>query len=204
MKRVVLLTLLLVTLVASKKPNPKTYYSQVYNVNGVEAYILAEPVRPYDIVLGNDKTLNFTSLLTGGLVNNSISTKVSKMISGVVKKTAAEGLKIDAVIYTSGKNITAIKFTDEPTDETLKKARVQKLSGIPVFVMSEPYDDYRVTSDKGGGVKMKSLITAGLINNSIEEDLEKFVKKMKRKYEQGQIDALLYTGGKKVQGIKFK
>jgi len=72
MKRVLLLLIISIVLLSFSKP-PKTYYSQVYNVNGVEAYILSEPVRPYEIVIGNDKSLNFTSLLIGGIIKQYLN-----------------------------------------------------------------------------------------------------------------------------------
>ena len=99
-------------------------YAEVYVVNGLEAYILNEPVRSYEIVYGKGQGINWSSALTGGLINNGISTKVGKFIKGIVKKAKKEGKEVDAVIYTSGKNITAIKFTDEATPENKQKARV--------------------------------------------------------------------------------
>ncbi|AMC10879.1 hypothetical protein Lupro_06305 [Lutibacter profundi] len=181
----------------------KKYFAEVYVVNGVEAYILNEPVRPYEIVYGKGQSINWSSYLTGGLINNSISTKVGKFIKGIVKKATKDNKQIDAVIYTSGKNVTAIKFTDEPTSETKQKATVHRLNGIPTYVMCEPYNEFRVAKSKKGGIKWKSAFTAGLINNSIEQDLMKFAKKYKKMYTKNQIDALYYTSGKSCDGIIF-
>ncbi len=182
----------------------KNYFAEVYVVNGVEAYILNEPVRPYEIVYGKGQGVNWSSAITGGLINNSISTKVGKFIKSVVKKAEKDGKKIDAIIYTSGKNVTAIRFTDEPTKETKQKAKVHRLNGIPTYVMCEPYKDFRVVKSKKGGIKWKSAITGGLINNSIEQDLMKFAKKYKKMYNKKQIDALYYTSGKSCDGIVFE
>jgi hypothetical protein len=203
MKTKINLLLLLFTLLTSNVFSQQKDFAEVYVVNGIEAYILNEPVRPYEIVYGKGQSLNWGSYLTGGLVNPSISSKVGKFIKGIVKKAQEEGKEIDAIIYTSGKNVTAIKFTDEPTDKNLRKARVHRLNGIPTYVMCEPYKKFRVTKSKGGGVKWKSAFTAGLINNSIEEDLMKFAKKYKKMYSKGQVDALYYTSGKSCDGIKF-
>jgi ribosomal protein L25 (general stress protein Ctc) len=178
--------------------------AEVYVVNGVEAYILNEPVRSYEIVYGKGGGLNFGSYLTGGLINPSVSSKVGKFIKGVVKKSEKEGKKIDAIIYTSGKNVTAIKFTDDPTPENRRKAKVHRLNGIPAYVMCDPINDFKVVATKGGGVKWKSAMTGGILNNSIEEDLSKFAKKFKKMYKKGQIDAIYYTSGKSCDGIKFK
>ena len=82
----------------------KKHYAEVYVVNGVEAYILNEPVRPYEIVYGKGQGLSWVSFATGGLINVSISTKVGRMVKRIVKKAEEEGKHIDAVIYTTGKN----------------------------------------------------------------------------------------------------
>lgn len=182
----------------------KKYFAEVYIVNGVEAYILNEPVRPYEIVYGKGQGINWSSAITGGLINSSISTKVGKFIKSVVKKAEKDGKTIDAIIYTSGKNVTAVKFTDEPTEETKQKAKIHRLNGIPTYVMCEPYKEFRVTKSKKGGLKWKSAITGGLINNSIEQDLMKFAKKYKKMYSKQQIDALYYTSGKSCDGIVFE
>ena len=129
---------------------------------------------------------------------------MGKFIKGVVKQAEKDGKQIDAVIYTSGKNVTAIRFTDEATPKTLRKAKVHRLNGIPTYVMCEPYKKFRVTKSKGGGLKWKSAMTGGLINNSIEEDLLKFARKYKKMYSKQQIDALYYTSGKSCDGIKFE
>lgn len=178
--------------------------AEVYIVNGVEAYILNEPVRPYEIVYGKGVSINWSSYLTGGLVNNSISTKIGKFINGVVKKAEKEGKSIDAIIYTSGKNVTAIKFTDEATKKTKQKAKIHRLNGIPIFVMCEPYKDFRVVTSQKGGIKWKSAFTGGIVNNSIEEDLMKFAKKYKKVYANKSVDALYYTSGKSCDGIVFE
>jgi len=200
-KTIILLVLLSITFNSFSQ---KKYFAEVYVVNGVEAYILNEPVRPYEIVYGKGQGINWSSAITGGLINNSISTKVGKFIKSVVKKAEKDGKTIDAIIYTSGKNVTAVKFTDEPTTETKKKAIVHRLNGIPTYVMCEPYKEFRVAKSKRGGIKWKSAITGGLLNNSIEQDLMKFAKKYKKMYNKQQIDALYYTSGKSCDGIIFE
>lgn len=142
--------------------------------------------------------------MTGGLINPSISSKVARFIKGLVKKGTEEGVEFDAIIYTSGKNVVAVKFTDEETKDNKRKARVHRLNGIPTYVMCEPYKKFRVAKSKGGGIKWKSAVTGGIINNSIEEDLLKFARKYKKMYSKGAIDALYYTSGKACEGIKFE
>jgi len=180
------------------------YFAEVYVVNGVEAYILNEPVRPYEIVYGKGQSINWGSYLTAGLINKGISSKVGKFIKGIVKRATKDGKTIDAVIYTSGKNVTAIRFTDKPNPKTKLKAKVHRLNGIPTYVMCEPYKNFKIVESKRGGIKWKSALTAGLINNSIEQDLMKFAKKFKKLYNKHKIDALYYTSGKSCDAIIFE
>jgi len=203
MKKTIIL-IVLTFLFTSYSFAQKKYFAEVYIVNGIEAYILNEPVRPYEIVYGKGQGINWSSAITGGLINSSISTKVGKFIKSVVKKAEKDGKTFDAIIYTSGKNVTAVKFTDKQTKETKLKAKVHRLNGIPTYVMCEPYKEFRVTKSKRGGIKWKSAITGGLINNSIEQDLMKFAKKYKKMYSKQQIDALYYTSGKSCDGIVFE
>ena len=173
-------------------------------VNGIEAYILSEPLREYKVVMGKEKSNQWGSFLTDGLINSSIESRVSKYIKGVQEKSEEEGIEFDAVIYTDGKNISSIKFTEEKTDENERMAKVQKMDGIPLFILSEPVLDYSVEVDRGGGIKWKSLVTGGLMNNSIDEDIEQFVKALDRKFKKDKIDAIMYVDGKQADGIKFK
>ena len=177
--------------------------AKVKKVNGIEVYILSEPLRDYEVVLGGRNKLQWGSFLTGGLFVPAIDDKISKFIKAVQEKAEEEGVKFDAIVYTDGRNVSAIKFTEEKTDENDRMAEVQKLEGIPLYIMSEPATKYTVEADKGGGIKWKSLVTAGVVNNSIEEDVKKFVKKLDGKYKRRKIDAIMYTSGKEADGIKF-
>ncbi|MDT0643722.1 hypothetical protein RM553_12840 [Zunongwangia sp. F363] len=198
------ITLLLALLfVANFYAQDKTL-AKVHKVNGIEVYILSEPLRDYDVVFGGDNKIQWTSALTGGLVNASIESKVSKFVKSVQEKSEEENVEFDAIVYSDGKNVSAIKFTEEKTDENERMAEVQKMDGIPLFILSEPVLDYTVEYDKGGGIKWKSLATAGLINNSIEEDVKKYVKKLDGKFKREKIDAIMYADGKEADGIKFR
>lgn len=170
--------------------------ARVKRVNGIEAYILCEPLRPYEVVVDAGTGLKAESLLTGGLINKSISGRVEQFVRNIMKQNA----KVDAVIYSAGKRIVGVIFTDEgkSTDEGL--ARVSKIMGYPVFVMNEPVVDYAVLNNKSGGIKWKSLVTAGVVNNSIEEDVQAMVKKMQNRA----ADGMLFEGGKEGMTIMFK
>jgi hypothetical protein len=178
--------------------------SKVQKVNGIEVYLLAEPVREYETLKTGGKGIQWGSAITGGLINESIATKVTKYIKKLAQEYKEKNIDFDAIIYTNGKQMTAIKFTDEKTDENDRVAIVQKIEGIPFFVMSEPINEFDFVKTIGGGIKWKSAITGGLINNSIEQDLIKFAKKMSKKFRKKQISAIIYERGKKATAILFK
>ncbi|WP_456461924.1 hypothetical protein [Lutibacter sp.] len=196
MKKIILFVAILVTTIAMSQQKAK-----VHTVNGIEVYILAEPVRQYEIINTAKNSVKWGSYLTGGLINESISTKVSKFVKKLLKDYTQKGIKFDAVLYTSGKNMTAIRFTDEETTTNKGVATIQRLNGIPFFVMSEPIKEYKYINTIGKGIKWKSLVTAGLLNNSIEQDLLKFAKKIENKYRKGKVNAVIYSNGKKAISI---
>ncbi len=198
MRKIILLTALLVTTIAISQRKAK-----VHNINGIEVYILAEPVRNYEIVNTAKNSIKWGSYITGGLINQSISTKVSKFIKKLLKDYTQENITFDAILYTSGKNMTAIRFTEEATTNNKGIATIHKLNGIPFYVMSEPVEEYKYIGTIGKGIKWKSLVTAGLLNNSIEEDLVKFAKKVETKFRKGKINAVVYSNGKKAISIKI-
>lgn len=100
--------------------------------------------------------------------------------------------------------MNAIKFIDTKTPENDKIAIVQKIDGIPFFVMSEPITTYEFVKTIGGGIKWKSAFTGGLWNNSIEQDLMKFAKKAKKKFKKKVVNAIIYNRGKKASLIKIQ
>jgi len=201
MRRITLLiALLTVTNFYAQNKN----LAKVQKVNGIEAYIMSEPLRDYEVVMGGDNKIQWGSFFTGGIINASIEGRISKFVKALQEKSEEEGIKFDAVVYTDGKNVSAIKFTEEKTDENERMAEVQKMEGIPLFILSEPVLDYTVEVDRGGGIKWKSLVTAGLMNNSIEQDVEQFVKALDGKFKRNKIDAIMYADGKEADGIKFR
>lgn len=180
--------------------------SKVFKVNGVEVYILAEPVREYEVIETGGKGVVWGSFITGGLINESISAKVSKYVKKLIKSYEGGELDFDAVIYSNGKQMSSIRFTDEKTEENDRIAIVQKIEGFPFYVMSEPVDDYEFIRTVGPGIKWKSALTAGLINNSIEEDLLKYARKATRKMKKKNRKdiAIVYERGKKVSIVKLE
>lgn len=176
--------------------NSNDLLARVRRIDGVEAYILCEPLRDYSTLVDAGTGLKAESLLTGGIVNKSIADRVEQFIRKITKENA----RVDAVIYSAGRRIVGVQFTDKATPETKEIGRVSKVGGYPVFVMNEPLSNYSVINSKGGGIKWKSLFTAGLVNNSIEDDVEAMVKKLQSRA----ADAILFDGGKDASAIMFK
>lgn len=176
--------------------NSDNMLARVRKINGVEAYILCEPVREYTVLVDAGTGIKAESVLTGGLINKSISDRVEQFIRKVTKENG----KVDAVVYSAGKRIVGISFNDKGTERTKGIGRVSKVGGYPVFVMNEPLSNYTVVNSKGGGIKWKSLLTAGFVNNSIEDDVKEMVKKLQNR----SADAMLFDGGKDGSAIMFK
>ncbi|MGN6246768.1 MAG: hypothetical protein ACTHNG_00345 [Ginsengibacter sp.] len=176
--------------------NQDKLLARVRRIDGVEAYILCEPVRDYTTLVDAGTGLKAESLLTGGIVNKSIADRVEQFIRKITKQNA----RVDAVIYSAGKRIVGVQFTDQATPQTKEIARVSKVNGYPVFVMCEPLTNYSVINSIGSGIKWKSLFTAGLVNNSIEDDVDQMVKKLQSRA----ADGMLFDGGKGGSAIMFK
>ncbi|MBU1823051.1 MAG: hypothetical protein KKG00_16305 [Bacteroidetes bacterium] len=164
-----------------------------------------EPLNSYDVIFDVGTGLKATSLLTGGLVNEGVSEKASQFVRKAIKEAKEDKHEFDAIIYTSGKKIVAVKFKN-PDPKFKGLARVQKVEGVEVYILSEPMKDYAVLNSKKGGVKLKSYLTGGLVNNSIEEDVAQFVSKLVKdsEKENEKIDGIVYGAGKSAAGIKFK
>jgi len=196
--RIIVFSILLATLTlnANAQKNSEQNLAKVRKVNGVEVYVLCEPLRPYQVVVDAGTGIKAESLLTAGLINKTISGRVDQFVRHVQKQNP----KIDAVIYSTGKHIAGIVFTDEGSPSTTGIGRVSRVLGFPVFVMNEPVTNYQIISSRSGGIKWKSMVTAGVINNSIEEDVDQMVKKVQSRG----ADAILIDGGRDASAIMYK
>src|SRR3712207_2463460 len=100
MKKILTLCLLACTVLTAYAPKEDDQaLARVRKVNGVEAYILCEPVRAYEVVVDAGSGLKAESLLTGGLINKSISGRVEQFVRNIMKQNS----RVDAVVYTAGK-----------------------------------------------------------------------------------------------------
>lgn len=196
MKKILLsITALFIIITTFAQNSNDNNLARVRKINGVEAYVLCEPLRDYIVLVDAGTGLKAESVLTGGLINKSISDRMEQF----VRKVTKENGRVDAVVYSTGKRIIGIQFKDEGTVKTKGIGRVSKVGGYPVFVMNEPLSNYTVVNSKGGGIKWKSLLTGGIINNSIEDDVEVMVKKMQNRA----AEAYLFAGGKDGSAIMF-
>lgn len=186
--------------------------ARVKKMNGIEVYVMAEPLIDYEVAfdLGGltdlKSNIKAKSLLTGGLVTENVSDKLNQLVNRANEKASKNHHEIDAVIYSNAKTAVAVRFTTEGTPETQGISRVSKLKGKRVFVYSEPLLDYDVINEKKGKAqKGTSLVTAGLVNSSIEEDIQKLVDKLtKDATKKGhRIDGIIYSSGKSGIGIKL-
>ena len=197
MKKLLLVSTIFILTFSVQSQSKEKDLARVKRVNGVEVYIMNEPLRDYETVVDVNTGLKAESLLTGGLINKSIAGRVEQFINRIKK----ENPNIDAVVYTTGKRIIGIKFKTDGTIEDKGIARVSKMKGLPVFIMCEPLTEYNTLNSKGGGIKWKSAFTAGIINNSIEEDVSKIVKKLE---DIKGVEAFYFDGSKAGDAINFK
>ena len=179
---------------------------RVQKVNGMEVYILNEPIRDYEVVSNQKSGLKAESLLTGGLINEGISGKINQFVRRVVKDAQEGNYQVDAMLYTSGKDAIGIKFTEEATAENKGIARAKRTNGLFSFILCEPINDYELKITKNGGIKVASALTAGLVNKSIEGDFEQMVNRITKEANRKNIklDGVIYTSGKNASGIVFK
>jgi hypothetical protein len=181
----------------SESQSQGEYLAKVKKLNGLEVYIMCEPLSDYETVVDVGTGLKAESLLTAGLVNKSISGRVEQFVNRVKKQNS----NVDAVVYSSGKRIVGVKFKSNASTNDRGMARVSRMRGMPVFVMCEPVQDYGVLQSKGGGIKWKSYLSAGVINNSIEEDVEKIVNRLGGV---SGVEGFYFDGTKEGQAIGFK
>lgn len=193
-----------VALSFTKIQDDKKGLARVNRINGKEVYFMNEPLNAYEIVFDIGTSAKAASLLTAGLVNEGVSDKASQFVKRAIKEAEDEHYEFDAIIYSSGKRVVAIKFTEEK-EENKMLARVQKIEGVEIYILSEPLNAYEVANSKKSGLKVKSLLTMGIVNNSIEQDVAEFVRKLLKDADKDdeKINAILYGAGKSAVGVRF-
>jgi hypothetical protein len=200
----VVLLLIAIAQVSYAQKNTKGM-ARVSKMQGIEVYAMCEPVREYEELFDVLTGAKAASLLTGGIINEGVSEKLSQFVSRAKKEADKRDLTVDAIIYTDGKKVIAVKFKGTAAQENKGIAKVAKLEGTEVYVMNEPLRDYESVVDVTTGVKAKSYVTGGLVNNSIEEDIAQYVRRAIKEADESskKIDAIVYSGGKRAIGISF-
>jgi ribosomal protein L25 (general stress protein Ctc) len=207
MKKTFVIALFLLCLVKVGFSQSEKGLARVSKLQGYEVYALCEPLREYEVVFDVTTGAKASSMLTGGMVNEGISDKLSQFVNRAIKEAKEKKQTFDAIVYTGGKKVVAVKFKQEGSEKTKGIARVNKLEGLEVYVMNEPLQDYETIIDVNTGLKAKSYMTGGLVNNSIEEDMAQYVRRTIREAEEAKKDkpeAVVYTGGKRAIGVKLK
>ena len=190
----------------------KTGLGRAKKLNGIEVYFMSEPLREYKVIfevgglLDVKSNAQVKSVATGGIATETISEKANKLATRIIEKATTDGHEVDALIYNSAKTAIAVKFTDEPTEDTKGIARVNKIKNVQIYILCEPLLKYEIINEsKAKSKKGRSMMTLGLVNSSIEEDINKLVDRVidDAKKKRHQIDAVIYSTGKNGNGIKF-
>lgn len=79
-------------------------------------------------------------------------------------------------------------------------ARVQRLDGVEVYILSEPLREYETVTSVTTGIKAEPILTGGLVNNSIEDDMAGYIRKLRTSGMA--LEGIIYSGGK--SSISFK
>lgn len=182
--------------------NAQQSLAKVAKLQGKEVYILSQPVREYETTATVRTGLKITSLLTRGIINESISEKSNQFVNRTIKRARKKGVEFDAIVYSGGKTARAIKFTSPATPDNEGIAKVDRFNNVDVYVLSEPMLAYSVEASKWGGIKLIPFLTYGWFNNSIERDTRTFVKRLTK--EEQSISAVVYSAGKRAVGVKYR
>ncbi len=102
----------------------------------------------------------------------------------------------------------SILFSSFQTESKRGLGRVTKIEGVEVYFMAEPLRKYvKVIESDGllGNVSVKSLASGGMSTPTIAEKAQRLIKNtVNTAAKDGkQIDAVIYSGGKYVIGVKF-
>jgi hypothetical protein len=165
-------------------------------------YILNQPIRSFETVAEVKSSLKLTSILTRGLVNETITDKANEFVRRAIRKVNKKTAQpFDAIVYIGGKKVRAVRFIDEPTSTNQGIAKVGKYFGLEAYILAEPLRTYSASNSTWGGVKGIPLLTYGFVNNSIERDVMTFAKKLSKENKNSQ--ALIYSAGRTAISATF-
>ncbi len=176
----------------------KRAMARVQKMEGIEIYIMSEPLRDYDIV----EEYAFPRIKKRGRTNQEIAEEHKNALNvaaqKAAQKTSTHLQTVDAIIYTGGDHATMIRFKDRALSSK-GLARVYKISGREMYVMCDPMLEYEIAFDMTHAVDYDENIAVSenlgnLMKEAIIRSKESFVP----------FDALIYTGGNNAVAVRFK
>ncbi|MEM9982436.1 MAG: hypothetical protein AAF734_08065, partial [Bacteroidota bacterium] len=139
---------LLIATVVVQAQSPTTGLAKVQKVNGVEVYFLNKPTRTYEVVLNRKSGLKAGSIFSQGLVNESISDRVARLVKRAKRKAERKEKDWDAILYEGGKQVQIIRFTEAASPQTQQIAQVSEIKSTKVYILAEPLQAYQVVNSK--------------------------------------------------------
>lgn len=102
-----LLTIIVLALVAmsftlTMTDEEKKGLGKVQKIEGIEIYVMSEPLREYEIV-------EDVSVYDAGISQQYVDDWMMKYVKKA-KKLIEDGKTVDAIVYTNGKKASAVKF----------------------------------------------------------------------------------------------
>ena len=202
MKKLILLSLSLLAITIAYSQGKQ---AQVDNVQGLDVFILNQPVAKYKVVVRmktfSMANLNVGTIATQGADRESASEKVNKYVNQILRQAEKDSIEVDAMIYSGGKSAIGIVYTE---DENQGVATVRQMYGLDIYAFCQPLTAYDyVQTKRAMSGYMGSSATYGVLDSSIEENVEKLAKRLKRKKKKHGTTGVLYNSGKKGGGIKY-
>ncbi len=180
--------------------------ARVENMSDLDVFVMNQPVAQYKIVVRMKPislaNLNLKTIVTGGIIRETASDKMNQYVNQVLRQADKEDVHVDAVIYSGGKGAVGIEYISE-ADQGI--AKVKAIQGIDVYAFCTPLEKFDVVySKRATSGFWVANATYGIIDSSIDRDIIKLVKRIKRKDRKFATSATMYNAGKKGEGITYK
>jgi hypothetical protein len=180
--------------------------AKVIQINGIDIYFMNKPMLEYNIVYGSGDMLSdidLKSIFWGGLSRNHVKEKMEKIVNAAFRKSSENNIPFHGIIYSGGTKAAAIQYTsNELPIERI--AKVDKYEDIEMYVLCEPlnknYEVVYTSAAKSG--EFTSFVSLGIVNSTMDKDIKELVSFMKRRKKK--VNAVLYSEGRKGEGILFK
>jgi hypothetical protein len=87
---------------------------------GIEVYILSEPVRPYEVTgtISSEDASSILNALADESDCRDVTEQIDVLINNALRKQKKGKFEFDAIITEDGSKGTCIKFTDTPETES--------------------------------------------------------------------------------------